>query len=289
MRMSPVILKRNYTVGCRRRQLTTNQNASNPNLTNQRQDRGGCSSTSGDTMWNCSPWALLPPVYSVCTAAGLWAVYFVAVNDEQIVPLSSQGRVNGSWYPPYISVAGNFPPASCIFSEVMNLAAFVGLIIAVLRYLQLKHTIVKPWLNIGSLVGFAIGCFGMTLVGNFQVFTDKMIHELGTLMTFGLGTLFCWVQSFITLKVNLRNEGRKVGIGRFLLSGAVTVCMIVRPVLMMKDLHMHAAGCQWALVMFFLAFMGTFAIEFRHNRFEMVCTDNLQTHSEMYRTELDQL
>ncbi|XP_035039996.2 transmembrane protein 150C isoform X3 [Hippoglossus stenolepis] len=258
MRMSPVILKRNYTVG--------------------------------DTMWNCSPWALLPPVYSVCTAAGLWAVYFVAVNDEQIVPLSSQGRrVNGSWYPPYISVAGNFPPASCIFSEVMNLAAFVGLIIAVLRYLQLKHTIVKPWLNIGSLVGFAIGCFGMTLVGNFQVFTDKMIHELGTLMTFGLGTLFCWVQSFITLKVNLRNEGRKVGIGRFLLSGAVTVCMIVRPVLMMKDLHMHAAGCQWALVMFFLAFMGTFAIEFRHNRFEMVCTDNLQTHSEMYRTELDQL
>lgn len=28
--------------------------------------------------------------------------------------------------PRLLSVAGNFPPASCIFSEVMNLAAFVG-------------------------------------------------------------------------------------------------------------------------------------------------------------------
>lgn len=25
-----------------------------------------------------------------------------------------------------LSIAGNFPPASCVFSEVMNLAAFVG-------------------------------------------------------------------------------------------------------------------------------------------------------------------
>ncbi|XP_062268885.1 transmembrane protein 150C-like [Platichthys flesus] len=241
-------------------------------------------------MWNCSPWALLPPVYSLFTAAGLWVVYFVAVNDKQIFPLSSQGsKVNGSWYPPYISVAGNFPPASCIFSEVMNLAAFVGLIIAVLRYLQLKHTTVKPWLNISCLVGFAIGCFGMTLIGNVQLFTVKKIHDLGTLLTFGLGTLFCWVQSYITLKVDLRNEGRKVGISRFLLSGAVTACMIIGPILVVKDLHMHGARCQWALVMFFLAFIGTFAIEFRHSRFEMVCTDNIQTHSEMYRNELDRL
>ncbi|XP_069369693.1 transmembrane protein 150C isoform X2 [Paralichthys olivaceus] len=240
-------------------------------------------------MWSCSPWVLLPPAYSVCTAVGLWVVYFVAVRDEQVVPLSSQHIINGSGYPPFISVAGNFPPASCIFSEVMNLAAFVGLIIAVLRYLQLKHTTVKPWLNFGSLVCFAIGCFGMTLVGNVQVFANQNIHEAGTLMTFGLGTLFCWVQSYITLRVNLRNEGRKAGISRFLLTGAVTVCMIVRPVLMSEKLHMQAARCQWALVMFFLIFIGTFAVEFRHNRFEMVCTDNSATHSEVHSDELHQL
>ncbi|CDQ63509.1 unnamed protein product [Oncorhynchus mykiss] len=45
-------------------------------------------------------------------------------------------------------------------------------------------------------------------------------------MTFGLGTLFCWVQSVITLKVNLRSEGRRAGIPRFVLSGALTACML---------------------------------------------------------------
>ncbi|XP_040012656.1 transmembrane protein 150C [Xiphias gladius] len=226
-------------------------------------------------MWNCSPWALLPPVYSVCTAAGLWVVYSVAVEEERIAPLSSQYRGrNGSFYPPYISIAGNSSPASCIFSEVMNLAAFVGFIIAVLRYLQLKHRTDRPWLNAGSLVGFSAGSFGMTLVGNFQLFSEEMIHNLGAFMTFGLGTLFCWAQSYITLKVDLKNEGREAGIIRFLLSGSITVCMVLYFSLMSQSLHMHAARCQWALVMFFLIFLATFATEFRHDRFVLACTDN---------------
>ncbi|XP_032395092.1 transmembrane protein 150C [Etheostoma spectabile] len=226
-------------------------------------------------MWRSSPWALLPPVYSGLTAAGLWLVYFVAVKDEKIAPLgSTYRRRNGSFYPPYISVAGNFSPASCVFSEVMNLSAFVGFLIAVLRYLQLKHRTPHQWLNVGSLVAFSIGCFGMTLVGNFQLFTEEMIHNLGTLMTFGLGTLYCWVQSYITLRVDLKKEGRKAGIVRFLLSGSITVCMILYFSLMGRRLHMQAAQCQWALVMFFIAFIGTFAIEFRHNRFGIVCTDS---------------
>ncbi|KAM7368652.1 hypothetical protein PAMP_012966 [Pampus punctatissimus] len=177
-------------------------------------------------MRNFSPWALLPPIYSVFTAVGLWVVYFVAVRNEKITHLSSQYR-NGSLYPPYISVAGNFPPASCLFSEIMNLAAFMGFIIAVLRYLQLKNSVVKPCLNVISLVLFSLGCFGMTLVGNYQLFGEEMIHNLGALMTFGLGTLFCWVQSYFTLKANLKNEGTKVSIIRFLLSGSITVCMIL--------------------------------------------------------------
>ena len=44
--------------------------------------------------------------------------------------------------------------------------------------------------------------------------------------------------------------------------------------LMGQRLHMQAAQSQWALVMFFITFLGTFAIEFRHNRFDIVCTDN---------------
>ncbi|XP_042339035.1 transmembrane protein 150C-like, partial [Plectropomus leopardus] len=102
-----------------------------------------------------------------------------------------------------------------------------GLIIAVLRYLQVKHRMDKQWINVGSLIAFSVGCFGMTLIGNFQVLTEEMIHNLGTFVTFGLGASFCWVQSYITLTVNLQSEGRKVGFIRFLLSGSITVCMIV--------------------------------------------------------------
>nr|XP_046231978.1 transmembrane protein 150C-like isoform X2 [Scatophagus argus] len=165
-------------------------------------------------MLKCSLWAFLPPVYSAFTAAGLWVVYFVALRDGKIAPLGSKyWSMNGSLYPPYISVAGNFPKASCIFSEVMNLSAFVGFIIGFLRYLQLKPKVTAAWLNVGSLLGFSAGCFGMTLIGNFQV----------------------------------------------------------------QQQHGQAAQSQWALVMFFLLFISTFAVEFRHSRFVTVCTEDCRS------------
>ncbi|XP_036833466.1 transmembrane protein 150C isoform X1 [Oncorhynchus mykiss] len=247
-------------------------------------------------MRKCSPWTFLPAMYSLFTAAGLWVVYFIAVEDEKITPLSSEYNRSSLKSPPYISFAGNAPPASCVFSQVMNLAAFVGFIIGVLRYLQLKPQVHKPWLNISSLVALSLACFGMTLVGNFQLSNDKELHNIGTYMTFGLGTLFCWVQSVITLKVNLRSEGRRAGIPRFVLSGALTACMLFYFALIAQRLHMHAARAQWALVMFFLSFLATFAIEFRHCHFEIVCTDNRDpplslsaTFSEVSEYQSDQL
>ncbi|XP_026075051.1 transmembrane protein 150C [Carassius auratus] len=247
-------------------------------------------------MRKCSPWMFLPVMFSFFTAAGLWVVYFIAVEDEKITPLSSEYKRSESKSPPYISIAGNAPPASCVFSQVMNMAAFVGFILGVLRYLQLKPRVHKPWLNIGSLVALSLSCFGMTLVGNFQLSNDEELHNIGTSMTFGLGTLFCWVQSFMTLKVNLRNEGRRAGIPRFLLSGAVTSCMLLYFALMAQRLHMHAARAQWALVMFFLTYLGTFAIEFRHYHFEIVCSDDhdpplslSESFSEVSEYQSDQL
>ncbi|XP_016329943.1 transmembrane protein 150C-like [Sinocyclocheilus anshuiensis] len=248
-------------------------------------------------MRKCSTWMFLPVMFSFFTAAGLWVVYFIAVEDEKITPLSSEYKRSESKSPPYISIAGNAPPASCVFSQVMNMAAFVGFILGVLRYLQLKLRVHKPWLNIGSLVALSLACFSWEFpVGNFQLSNDEELHNIGTSMTFGLGTLFCWVQSFMTLKVNLRNEGRRAGIPRFLLSGAVTSCMLLYFALMAQRLHMHAARAQWALVMFFLTYLGTFAFEFRHYHFEIVCSDEQEpplglseSFSEVSEYQSDQL
>uniref|UniRef100_A0A3Q3FIS0 Transmembrane protein 150C n=1 Tax=Kryptolebias marmoratus TaxID=37003 RepID=A0A3Q3FIS0_KRYMA len=169
----------------------------------------------------------------------------------------------------------------------------LGFVIGVLRFLQLKNNIDKPWLNYVSATAFSIGCFGMTLVGNFQV-SSNLIHEVGTLMTFGLGTVYFWMQSYITLRVNLKNEGKIVSIARFLLSAAITLCIILKQFLVGTS-YMHAARCQWALVMFFLIFISTFSIEFRHCGFEMSFkepVDDLMSAmetSDVFRQQLEPL
>ncbi|XP_023651986.1 transmembrane protein 150C [Paramormyrops kingsleyae] len=247
-------------------------------------------------MKTCNPWMFLPIMFCVFTTVGLWVVYFIAVEDGKITSLSSETKKSGPLSPPYISIAGDAPPASCVFSQVMNMAAFVAFIIGVLRYLQLKPKVQKPSMNVISLVAMSLACFGMTLVGNFQLSSDERLHNVGTSMTFGLGTMYCWFQSLLTLKVNFRNEGRRLGIPRFLLSGAISSCILLYSGLMTQGLHIHAARAQWALVMFFLGFLSSFAIEFRHYRFEIVCSLDQEpplslseTFSEVSEFQSDQL
>lgn len=44
-------------------------------------------------------------------------------------------------------------------------------------------------------------------------------------------------------------------------------------ILMAQGIHMYAARVQWGLVMCFLSYFGTFAVEFRHYRYEIVCSE----------------
>lgn len=221
-------------------------------------------------MKDFSLWAFLPPVFSLCTAAGLWLVYCVAVANQNISPLTSEfWLTNGTLYPPYISIAGNFAPASCIFSQVMNLSAFTGLLIGFLRFLQLRRSSNSVWLNRFSLATFSAACCGMSLLGNFQLFPQTAVHFVGTLLTFGPGTVFCWLQTIVTMKERRAASGAGAAV-RFLLSASITLCIIPYFWLMAEGRHMHAARCQWALVSFLLLFISTFAFDFRHSRFLLV-------------------
>ncbi|XP_067412965.1 transmembrane protein 150C isoform X2 [Emydura macquarii macquarii] len=175
----------------------------------------------------CSVWMFLPLVFTLFTSAGLWIVYFIAVEDNKIIPLSLPDGKPGSKSPPYISIAGDAPPASCVFSQVMNMAAFLALVVAVLRFIQLKPKVLNPWLNVSGLIALCLASFGMTLLGNFQLSSDEEIHNVGTSLTFGFGTLACWIQSALTLKINLKNEGRKAGIPRVVLSATITLCVVL--------------------------------------------------------------
>lgn len=145
--------------------------------------------------------------------------------------------------------------------------------VAVLRFIQLKPKVLNPWLNISGLVALCLASFGMTLLGNFQLTNDEEIHNVGTSLTFGFGTLTCWIQAALTLKVNIKNEGRKTGIPRVILSASITLCVVLYFILMAQGIHMYAARVQWGLVMCFLSYFGTFAVEFRHYRYEIVCSE----------------
>ncbi|XP_064306500.1 transmembrane protein 150C isoform X1 [Phalacrocorax carbo] len=229
----------------------------------------------------CEKGRLSPEEFSVhisgCKTAAqhqqLNGLYFIAVEDNKILPLNVPDRKPGSERPPYISIAGDAPPASCVFSQVMNMAAFLALVMAVLRFIQLKPKVLNPWLNVSGLVALCLASFGMTLLGNFQLSNDEEIHNVGTSLTFGFGTLACWIQSALTLKINLKNEGRKAGIPRVALSASITLCVVLYFILMAQGVHMHASRLQWGLVMCFLCYFGTFAVEFRHYRFEIVCSE----------------
>nr|XP_020844063.1 transmembrane protein 150C isoform X1 [Phascolarctos cinereus] len=221
----------------------------------------------------CSVWMFLPLVFTLFTSAGLWIVYFIAVEDNKIFSLNAPERKPGQKHAPYISIAGDEPPASCVFSQVMNMAAFLALVVAILRFIQLKPKVLNPWLNVSGLVALCLASFGMTLLGNFQLTNDEEIHNVGTSLTFGFGTLVCWIQAALTLKVNIKNEGRKIGIPRVILAASITLCVVLYFILMAQEIHMHAARIQWGLVMCFLCYFGTFAVEFRHYRYEIVCSE----------------
>uniref|UniRef100_A0A3B3TQN8 Transmembrane protein 150C n=1 Tax=Poecilia latipinna TaxID=48699 RepID=A0A3B3TQN8_9TELE len=172
---------------------------------------------------------------------------------------------------------GNFPPASCYFSEILNLTAFAAFVVGILRYFQVKTKLDKRWLNIFSLVCFSVACFGMTIVGNFQLLEMWVIHNGGTLLAFGLGNLYCWLQSYITWKVNLNNQGKVFAIGHLMFSYCLPVFILDSPDAVLVVIpHMHTVRCQWAVVMLFLIYISTFAIDFRHCRFEVVCRDTVE-------------
>ncbi|XP_068089738.1 transmembrane protein 150C isoform X2 [Hyperolius riggenbachi] len=235
----------------------------------------------------CSLWMFLPLVMSLFTTVGLWIVYFIAIEDNKIFPLT-QKKLPGNDYrrPPYISVAGDAPPASCVFSQVMNMAAFLALIIAVLRFIQLKPKTISPWLSISGLVALCLTSFGMTLLGNFQLKSNELIHNVGTSMTFGFGTIACWIQSILTFKINIKNEGKRTGIPRVILSATITLCVIIYFIFEWQKKNFsepYAPRVQWVLVMCFITFFGTLAVEFRHCRFEIICVEN-QQHSEIFHS-----
>ncbi|KFM70630.1 DNA damage-regulated autophagy modulator protein 2, partial [Stegodyphus mimosarum] len=108
---------------------------------------------------------------------------------------------------PYISDTGTFVPESCIFSQAVNLIAFL---LAAFMYLRYKHveqhyrdflssefTVVLKLNRISLAIGW-FGCFGVSILANFQETSVIIVHMTGALIAFGAAALYSWIQTVIS-------------------------------------------------------------------------------------------
>ncbi|KAM3727407.1 DNA damage-regulated autophagy modulator protein [Dirofilaria immitis] len=120
----------------------------------------------------------------------------------------SKGHVTVFW--PYISDSGTLPPESCIFGQLLNLAAVFFAITAYLRHRQLIefywHYLKQrdgSWRNYSTIClwfGY-FSAFGVSLIGNFQEINFIIIHYIGAFMAFGFGLIYIWIQTIFTYRM----------------------------------------------------------------------------------------
>ncbi|XP_035254512.1 modulator of macroautophagy TMEM150B isoform X2 [Anguilla anguilla] len=177
-------------------------------------------------MW---AWALLPILLAIGGAAGMWAVCAMAVIN---------GTVNLTKGVPYISECGTYNPQSCVFSQLLNICAFLGIWVAVLRFQQIRDFGLNSKVNTASLVLGFISALGISVLGNFQV--------------------------WLTYKAEPCQDHHRVGPVRIVLCSICTILIFTTIALHITGHRSSAAVCEWVVVMAFFVLFGLFGVELRH-------------------------
>ncbi|XP_030051270.1 modulator of macroautophagy TMEM150B [Microcaecilia unicolor] len=203
-------------------------------------------------MWT---WALLPIFLSVWATLGLWIVYAMAVAN---------GSVNVTVVFPYISTCGSYAPQSCIFAQVLNIGAILGLWISFIRYQQIRDYGCHCRLNTVSLILGMLTILGTSMVGNFQQTNQLETHLVGAFLAFFVGVAYFWLQTALTYQVKPRHGGNWIGPLRFCLCLFCTALIVMMAVFHVHNLKTVAAICEWiaAMILFFL--YGLFAVDLWH-------------------------
>uniref|UniRef100_A0A8C6VR06 Transmembrane protein 150B n=1 Tax=Naja naja TaxID=35670 RepID=A0A8C6VR06_NAJNA len=157
----------------------------------------------------------------------------------------------------FLSTCGAYPPQSCVFGQILNLAAFLGVVICFLKYQQIRDYGCHSRLNLLGLILGVLCAFGASLVGNFQQYNELEIHVTGAFLAFVIGILYFWVQTYLTNQVKPRHGGTWIGPLRFFLS----FCAVA---LFFLQLDSEAAYCEWAMAMALFLLFGLFAVDFWH-------------------------
>lgn len=127
------------------------------------------------------------------------STYIAAVLQGHVVPTI-----------PYISDAATYSPESCVFGQFINIGCVLLGIVIYIRYRQIEKLIYHHstlamssqnlnfkavWIGIGS-------CLGCSIVANFQETNVRIVHFIGAFTCFGLGTVYFWLQAYISYNIH---------------------------------------------------------------------------------------
>ncbi|XP_020950658.1 transmembrane protein 150B isoform X1 [Sus scrofa] len=199
--------------------------------------------------------SLLPVLLAIWAIGGLWTVFSVAVANKSVN--LTQGF-------PYISICGNQPPQSCIFSQVLNLGAALATWICILRYHQLRDWGVGKWPNRLILWTGLLSALGTSIVGNFQEKNLRAMHLTGAFFAFFVGTLYFWLQLlFLWRMKSVPRPGapwiRPLRLGLCSICTILTVAMVVLHIWRMRSV---SAALEWTVAMLLFVLFGLFAVDF---------------------------
>lgn len=154
--------------------------------------------------------SFLPSALVIWTAAAFIFSYITAIVLHHVDPAL-----------PYISDTGTVAPEKCLFGAMLNFAAVLCIATIYVRYKQVQA--LNPEgryisrLNKAGLVLGLLSCLGLSLVANFQKTAFFAVHICGAVLTFGMGSLYMFVQTALSYLMQPKIHGKQVFWVRLLL------------------------------------------------------------------------
>lgn len=211
--------------------------------------------------------------------------YIWAIADHDVSP-----------YFPYISDTGTKPPESCVFSQLLNMAAALCVCTIYVRYKLVAALTGHIEVSVRRLnkVGFVLGmlsAFGLSLVANFQETNIEPVHITGAFLVFIIGTVYAFIQSGLSYQMYPEFNGIKVCRVRMIISVLSLIGIFVTTVsagvareqklpgtdkLHWKpnepgfDAHLVSTIGEWVTAITFLFYFLSFAQDFRKLKLEVV-------------------
>ncbi|XP_069862376.1 DNA damage-regulated autophagy modulator protein 2 isoform X1 [Dipodomys merriami] len=220
-----------------------------------------------------------PSALVIWTSTALIFSYITAITLHHVDP-----------FLPFISDTGTIAPEKCLFGAMLNISAGLYIATIYVRYKQVhalnpeENLIIK--LNKAGLVLGMLSCLGLSIVANFQKTTIFVVHKTGAVVAFSMGSLYMFVQTILSYKMQPKIHSKQIFWIRLLLviwCGVSALSMLTSSVILYRGdfgididqklhwnsedkgyvLHLVTTAAEWSMSFSFLGFFLTYVRDFQ--------------------------